>query len=1033
MDIESIKRDLRAEVRPGKVIRFALIPQFKGTLTPMKEVFGLFVTTIGLLFVQAKLIEKDHPAITGAQRGPGAIVSMVADAATRLEFRRENLRQITIFYAIVGMLVFGVLGLITFILHFATGHAHAQAPGASYFNDSGTANTWINDLFPYNNTTTAANGIPATIGAVLLIYNTALLALASVLAIWSLMSIVIDSAHHGKMGGNRHSMLYGPIRIVAAIGLLVPISNGYNSAQILTINMAHMGSGLATTVWTGFQTSLFQLSANAALTPGGDLNPFVHELYEIGTCVADVKQYDNTAAMGNPQANTSLQTNPNSNGFTTTTGGPATTSVIGSYTIRFGTSSEPDLCGSMTIPAVNSALMSAGDSQDYVNIVTQFYTNTIVPAATLVAQQANPSATQYTSQTPAAFATTTFDNVVASLQGSSTSGTNTLDGEAAALAQTYSSNYGNITNATGTGAAASDGWVDAGAVFMRMAKIAANVAQVQTRNLSTQPPNSNLLPQGFWGNTAHNIGCTFSNSYTCSGSNAAETQKAIGMMNQQLQTAETTAGVPKMDSSGREESSATGADALTKKIVSETHLNELSAFFANFGSNVATTSNPGGHAFGVSFAQPFVDMLNFGNVLAIMDAGLFAGAALLGAQVAGTGDVGIPIVLTTFGSFFFPLAMMFSVGIPLLPALRFLFGILTWLMTIFEALVCLPVVALWHVNSEGEGLFAHGKQGYLMILQMMLRPVLMVFGLIGAIVIFDVLYDFVSYTVIGTFWNTLQLSAFGALSEIIPFFGFLFGYCFLVYSVANVSFNLINLIPDHVLAWIGSNIAMSTQGDGGDGALSQTQSSMGSLASGVTGAYLKRGEFERANPRGGAIESDDGNKGLPSPPSTPSTNTTSANLPGGGSDSTTSTQPSPPPRGTAALLGASGTYSQSPNAGFFFNNAAQSGRPVVSGGPSSSNSDTTAANMPGGNRQDPPPVSEIGPRSALSESISRALGAMDGSNVDQSSDGSILGLNNNIPNQSDGATIRRAGGVETYGGDGSMLGLNKKPSPTEKT
>jgi hypothetical protein len=272
LDLKDIRRELREDLRPRKMIRYALVPHFGGIMNPVKDVFALLVRTIALLFVQSNLLPKNHPVLQGEVRGVGAIWLMIVDASANLKFTKQNIPQIAIFYAIVGMIVFSVLGTLTFLLRLGVGHAHAQTSidltggvdTSGMFTDStsGNAYNWINNILPYANT--GASGIAGAVGKMLGIYNAGIAVLATFIALWTIIMMILDSAHHGEIGGKRHSALYFSLRMCLAIGLLVPVSNGYNTIQVIAVQIAHAGSGLANKVWLGFEQQLVSLTATAA-------------------------------------------------------------------------------------------------------------------------------------------------------------------------------------------------------------------------------------------------------------------------------------------------------------------------------------------------------------------------------------------------------------------------------------------------------------------------------------------------------------------------------------------------------------------------------------------------------------------------------------------------------------------------------------------------------------------------------------------------------------------------------------------------
>jgi conjugal transfer/type IV secretion protein DotA/TraY len=123
----------------------------------------------------------------------------------------------------------------------------------------------------------------------------------------------------------------------------------------------------------------------------------------------------------------------------------------------------------------------------------------------------------------------------------------------------------------------------------------------------------------------------------------------------------------------------------------------------------------------------------------------------LAALIKGLGDAVdyfapfIEGTLVFIGIPFIAAGLMLGYMLPLSPFLRFFFGALTWLIAVLEAVVAVPLWALAHVNPEGEGLpGAKGGRGYQLILNIFLRPVLMIFGLIAGYIMFCVVVGFLN-------------------------------------------------------------------------------------------------------------------------------------------------------------------------------------------------------------------------------------------------------------------------------------------------
>ena len=80
--------------------------------------------------------------------------------------------------------------------------------------------------------------------------------MAAIILFYHLASMVVETAHHGVVMGKRANQIWAPIRLVVAIGLLVPISGGLNSGQYIVIQIAQWGSNLASQTWGVFVKQL---------------------------------------------------------------------------------------------------------------------------------------------------------------------------------------------------------------------------------------------------------------------------------------------------------------------------------------------------------------------------------------------------------------------------------------------------------------------------------------------------------------------------------------------------------------------------------------------------------------------------------------------------------------------------------------------------------------------------------------------------------------------------------------------------------
>lgn len=211
--------------------------------------------------------------------------------------------------------------------------------------------------------------------------------------------------------------------------------------------------------------------------------------------------------------------------------------------------------------------------------------------------------------------------------------------------------------------------------------------------------------------------------------------------------------------------------------------------------------------------------------------------ASLDSLVKGVGASGIAIILSEYfpgesqlaesaGGLFLKIAMIgLSIGfvlyyvVPLMPFIYFFFAFGGWVKSIFEALVAMPLWALAHIKIDGEGLpgpFA--MNGYFLLFEILLRPILIIAGFVASIVFFSALVD-----VLHTGFSKYILNVGGANHEKILFapatnpismlmgpideFFYTVMYTILVYMIGVSCFKLIDNIPNQIMRWMGVTVS----------------------------------------------------------------------------------------------------------------------------------------------------------------------------------------------------------------------------------
>ncbi|MGH1374806.1 MAG: DotA/TraY family protein [Alphaproteobacteria bacterium] len=200
--------------------------------------------------------------------------------------------------------------------------------------------------------------------------------------------------------------------------------------------------------------------------------------------------------------------------------------------------------------------------------------------------------------------------------------------------------------------------------------------------------------------------------------------------------------------------------------------------------------------------------------------------------------------------------------VPFLPFIYFFFAVGGWIKGIFEALVGAPLWALAHIRIDGNGLPGNAAlNGYFLIFEVFLRPILIVFGLLASISTYSALVSVLNSIFPLVVENAAgydldaELNRSGGPGTVAagsPFtiqylrsrideFFFTILYAIIVYLLGMASFKLIDLIPNNILRWMGQSVATfgDQREDPAQGLVSRasvgSQQALGKIGGGLQG------------------------------------------------------------------------------------------------------------------------------------------------------------------------------------------------------
>ena len=210
--------------------------------------------------------------------------------------------------------------------------------------------------------------------------------------------------------------------------------------------------------------------------------------------------------------------------------------------------------------------------------------------------------------------------------------------------------------------------------------------------------------------------------------------------------------------------------------------------------------------------DPMFEIQQMGRRMTSVGAGIVAAATV--ASVASDAVPELKIIMKylvgggLISDFFKVLVLAFIVGgfvlgvyVPMMPLIIWLTGVMAWLIMIAETMLAAPPWVVGHASLEGEGWAPRNSgAGYQMIAGLLLRPSLMVGGLLIGMLIMsamDWLLGIMSQSYLTEiFGNGGITGAMFSLGMLVMIGGTLV-------FIAQTSLSLITKVPDAVLKWIG--------------------------------------------------------------------------------------------------------------------------------------------------------------------------------------------------------------------------------------
>ena len=614
-------------------------------------------------------------------------------------------------------------------------------------------------------------------------YNAGVMLLAAAVFLFTALMFPIKSAEDGELFG-RWNTVFVPFRMVVATLLLFPAASGFSFGQVANYWLVQQSVGLANVV-SGAMVEGFTNKAGSALTAqsanSSQIQGLATQIFLANTCVAAIKDRE-----GNAPFNIGLHYNENNKSYNW---GPSIP----------GSGLDSDYCGSLKIVeqgAVGNAIIGA-------NTIASFFGDSNQKEVTAAANSYQSSMIVNMDSQLKGIA----ESVVSSLK--SADGGEGMGIDDGVLAD----NLAKATPAKIAQIAVSQ--TDAATQrFNQLLAASVDEAGDYGSDMKQQIIDKGWIATGGW---MYQI-AALQSYYTAIFNNFPSVTQGEYYTN--------TAKVNQVDAE---------LMAYAKKIADPAAISTLAADMNGnswWGSAAGSgTSLTRGFAQSIGFDpksrnHPLIQLQNGGSVLEGAGLGMLAVRAAIseyvdsdgGVTVAGEGKIlwvvkgNLPLagiitaiidaaadLLPTVAYVFLGAGIVMGIVLPLLPLIHWLGGILGWFISVFVLILATPVWVASHMFPEGHDIAGRGGPGYMILLQALLTPVLMVFGFLGGFLIcypILMLLNSMFFFVIDSIDATNISGIFTFLVDIIIYVGF----CY--YAVSRC-FELISVIPDKALAAIG--------------------------------------------------------------------------------------------------------------------------------------------------------------------------------------------------------------------------------------
>jgi len=891
---------------------FLFLPQFRLSFQGFSFIVPVFIRTVALMFEQAGILPPNHPAVQYGMEGikKYKFSELMGEAWYTLRSKQSSPYQWGLFVSIVLMMAFMIVSfLMAFInvVSVAVGTAQAQifdnpfgpsdmttVPSAvntrmydmtvpPIGNAQGDYGIMILDKLLRQGIMLKGGPLQNSLGALMQIYNSGVLVIAGIMLFWCVLSVVVDTARTGQIGGGRHNMVWAPIRIVFALGLLIPLgTTGFSSGQIMIIKLAEWGSNFGTRGWVTYVDAVLKNTTGIAIKrePVATMHMLSRYL-NMWVCRTAWNGYNFQAGAPVPE-----QMIRQINGIGL--------GDQGKQWIDFSNATDHSICGGIAYPSQNEpSIEVALASGDPTAVAMAKFKQAIRAAYARLFVENMPMGTPYTATMPgpdkgllvplakqfacAFVAQHIYGTPTSPLSdisvcgsdgggqcGAGPAGSGKYPTEPGCLQKMAQLVYDQLDTANTAAFAALDtytkspaflgdmkgrGWAGMGIWYQRIEQLNTTTAVIAENPVTVSEGGGGAL-EWLDHSRANNLGIDKGAGwgYNKGAGNSEQGRKVWEIMKKYQ---DWWALIPAEVGMGVNPSTAPLFEGLAAAKKRTQELNQktfLSIAIEDWWGDITKfTKKISAIVWGYAPVQGIINLIKFNSdpfdfMKGVLNKGIYPLAML--SQV---GDMLIedtmaiyallailsflptitfaPILMGILGSAagtFFLCGIVLSMYLPLIPFIRVAHSALTWMISVFEAVAMVPIAALAHLHTEGEGLAGGAKQIWPLWLNLLMRPILTVVGFVGSMIAFNTYVAYFSHA----FTLTINVVLDDGSTHFFARMVYAVVYALSIYTGANAIFKMIDLMPNALIKYMGGHADHSFDHSEGMGGWANAASNM---------------------------------------------------------------------------------------------------------------------------------------------------------------------------------------------------------------